>query len=151
MTIVALCGLNEKLRVELDELSKNTPEHIDLVVLGFTNRITEYLAASDIYAGKSGANSIAEPASLGVPIIVTKCATYIETGIKNYYVKNLRGAMYIPSARRASKKICELAKDRQKLEFYRQNLLNTPSALYDAEASADLIWQRVCELGVEEG
>ena len=151
MTIVALCGLNEKLRAELDELSKNTPAHIDLVVLGFTNRITEYLAASDIYAGKSGANSIAEPASLGVPIIVTKCATYIEKGIKNYYVKNLRGAMYIPSARRASKKICELAKNREKLEKYRQNLLNTPSALYDAEASADLIWQRVCELGVEEG
>ena len=151
MTIVALCGLNEKLRAELDELSKNTPDHIDLVVLGFTNKITEYLAASDIYAGKSGANSIAEPASLGVPIIVTKCATYIETGIKNYYVKNLRGAMYIPSARRAANKICKLAKDRQKLEKYRKNLLDTPSALYDAEASADLIWQRVCELGVEEG
>jgi UDP-N-acetylglucosamine:LPS N-acetylglucosamine transferase len=151
MTIIALCGLNEKLRAELDELSHHTPEHIDLVALGFTDKITQYLAASDIYAGKSGANSIAEPASLGVPIIVTKCATYIEKGIKNYYVKTLKGAMYIPSARRAARKICKLANNREKLEKYRQNLLNTPSALYDAEASADLIWQRVCELGVEEG
>lgn len=150
MTVVALCGTNEKLRAELSELTKTAPEHIDLVVLGFTDRITEYIAASDIYAGKSGANSIAEPASLGVPIIVTKCATYVETGIKNYYVRDLRGAMYVPSAKRAAKKICELERDRARLEVYRRNLLNTPESLYDAEASADLIWQRVCELGTED-
>ena len=147
MTIVALCGTNEKLRSELSELASSAPSHVNLVVLGFTDRITEYIAASDIYAGKSGANSIAEPASLGVPIIVTKCATYIESGIKNYYVRDLKGAMYIPSAKRAAKKICKLAKEPSKLQKYRENLINTPKALYDAEASADLIWQRVCELG----
>ena len=150
MNIVALCGTNEKLRAELAELAKSTPEHIELTVLGFTDKITMYIAASDIYAGKSGANSIAEPASLGVPIIVTKCATYIETGIKNYYVKELGGAMYIPNARLAAKRIIKLSKDRNKLEQYRNNLLNTPQSLYDAEASADLIWQRVCELGTEK-
>ena len=36
------------------------------------------------------------------------------------------------------------------LDRYRNNLQAAPDKLYNAEASADLIWQRICELGVEE-
>ncbi|MBQ7375276.1 MAG: O-antigen ligase family protein [Clostridia bacterium] len=151
ITVVALCGTNETLCKQLTELAKSHPnDNVELVVLGFTEKIVEYIAASDLYVGKSGANSIAEPASLGVPIIVNKCSTYIETGIKNYYVRNLGGAMYIPSAKRAARKVLELAHNPEKLEPYRNNLLNTPDELYNAEASADLIWQSLCELGYVE-
>ena len=66
------------------------------------------------------------------------------------YVRNLKGAMYIPNSRLAAKKICSFAKDPSKLDYYRNNLATAPDKLYNAEASADLIWQRVCELGVEE-
>jgi UDP-N-acetylglucosamine:LPS N-acetylglucosamine transferase len=150
ITIIALCGTNDALCEELGELSKHTPSHIRLISLSFTDKITKYIAASDIYVGKSGANSISEPASLGVPIIVSKCITYIERGIKNYYVRNLKGAMYIPNSRLAAKKICAFANDPSKLDRYRNNLQAAPEKLYNAEASADLIWQRICELGVEE-
>ncbi|MBP3370500.1 MAG: O-antigen ligase family protein [Clostridia bacterium] len=149
ITIVALCGTNDELCKHLQELSKTCPDHVKLIALNFTDKITRYIAASDIYVGKSGANSISEPASLGVPIIVTKCITYIERGIKNYYVRNLKGAMYIPNSKLAAKKICEFARSPEKLEPYRKNLMIAPETLYNAEASADLIWQRICELGVE--
>jgi UDP-N-acetylglucosamine:LPS N-acetylglucosamine transferase len=149
ITVVALCGTNDALCEELRELADRCPEHISLIALNFTDKITKYIAASDIYVGKSGANSIAEPASLGVPIIVNKCITYIERGIKNYYVRTLKGAMYIPNARLAAKKICDFAHAPEKLEPYRKNLTCAPEELYNAEASADLIWQRICELGVE--
>ena len=151
ITVVALCGTNEELCKRLTELAKSrTNENVELVVLGFTEKIVKYIATSDLYVGKSGANSIAEPASLGVPIIVNKCSTYIESGIKNYYVRNLGGAMYIPSAKRAAKKVLKLAHNPEMLKKYRDNLLNTPDELYNAEASADLIWQRLRELGYVE-
>lgn len=147
ITVIAFCGTNEELAAILRELAKNCPnENVELIVFGFTEKIVKYIAASDLYIGKSGANSIAEPASLGVPIIVTKCITYIEKGIKNYYVKNLKGAMYIPNAKRAARTALELVRDPERLSYYRDNLLNTPEELYNAEASADLIWQRLCEL-----
>ena len=148
ITVIALCGTNEDLCKRLGELAANCPNaNVELIVFGFTDKIVKYIAASDLYIGKSGANSIAEPASLGVPIIVNKCITYIEKGIKNYYVRNLGGAMYIPNSKRAAKKVLEFAHEPEKLNAYRDNLLNTPSELYNAEASADLIWQRLCELG----
>ena len=151
ITVIALCGTNEHLRDTLQQIADLRPnKNVTLISLGFTDKITKYIAASDLYAGKSGANSIAEPASLGVPIIVTKCITYIERGIKNYYVRNLKGAMYIPSAKLAAKKICGFARNPQLLEQYRKNLEKAPKELYDAEASADLIWQRMQELGYVE-
>ena len=151
ITVIALCGTNEELAKRLAELAQSCPnENVKLIAFGFTDKIVKYISASDLYIGKSGANSIAEPASLGVPIIVTKCITYIEKGIKNYYVRNLGGAMYIPSAKRAAMKALELAREPEKLSFYQNNLLNTPSELYNAEASADLIWQRLRELGYVE-
>ena len=151
ITVIALCGTNETLRDTLQQIADLKPnKNVNLIALGFTDKITKYIAASDLYAGKSGANSISEPASLGVPIIVTKCITYIERGIKNYYVRDLKGAIYIPSSKLAANKICSFARDPQLLEPYRKNLAKAPKELYDAEASADLIWKRLCELGYVE-
>ncbi len=148
LTVIALCGTNNDLYQKLCLLKKqNTNPNVTLVPLTFTDKITQYLAASDLYAGKSGANSISEPASLGIPTIVTKCITYIERGIKNYYVRDLKGAIYLPSAKRAARKITVFAKNPHLLEPYRQNLAKAPQELYNADASADLIWSRLCELG----
>lgn len=150
LTVLAFCGTNEKLRAELSELCGDCPDNMTLIPFGFCTEIVKYIAASDLYVGKSGANSIAEPASLGVPIIVSKCATYIETGIKNYYVRSLKGAMYIPNAKRVAKKVLSFADDPSGLDSYRKNLMASPTSLFDAEASADLIWQRLCELEQSE-
>lgn len=146
MTIIALCGMNHELFLKLDELSRNTPEHIRLIAVDFTDRMLDYLVCADLFAGKSGANAIAEPAALGIPIIVTKCITYIERGIKNYHVRKLKGAIYIPSCRFAAKKIRKFAKNPALLKPMRDNLINNHRQTYDAKASADLIWQRVCEM-----
>ena len=146
MTIIALCGTNHELFLKLDALSKNTPENIRLIAVDFTDKMPQYLSCADLFAGKSGANAIAEPAALGVPIIVTKCITYIERGIKNYYVKKLKGAVYIPSCRLAAKRIRKFAANKELLKPLRDNLLNNHRQSFDAKSSADLIWQRVCEM-----
>jgi UDP-N-acetylglucosamine:LPS N-acetylglucosamine transferase len=144
MTVIALCGMNEALAKKLEALS--TTDNIRLISLGFTDKVLEYICVADLFVGKSGANSMAEPAALGVPIIVTKCITYVERSIKNFYVNTLKGGFYIPSSRLAAKKIVHLSKNRKELEKYRQNLISNPIASYDAEVTADLIWQRVLEV-----
>lgn len=146
MTVIALCGMNHELYLKLDKQSHNTPENIRLIAVDFTDKMLEYLACADVFAGKSGANAIAEPASMGIPIVVTKCITYIERGIKNYYVRKLKGAVYIPSSRLAARRIRSYAADPSRLEGMRSNLTSSTRQTYDAKASADLIWQRVCEM-----
>ena len=144
MTVIALCGMNEELHKKLSSLS--TPNNVRLISVGFTDKVLEYISVADLFVGKSGANSMAEPAALGVPIIVTKCITYIERSIKNFYVNTLNGGLYIPSSRHAAKKIVFLSQNRSELEKYHNNLVSNPIASYDAEATADLIWQRVLEV-----
>ncbi len=140
MTLIALCGMNSELYNSLCALSKATSRCVRLIPVGFTDRVLEYISAADVFVGKGGANSVAEPAALGIPIIITKCITYIERGIKNYYVHNVKGAIYLPSARRATKRIERLASNPALLEPYRKNLSVRIRASYDAEASADIIW-----------
>ena len=148
MTIIALCGMNEALARKLKNL--RTPEGIKLISLGFTDKVLDYICVADLFAGKSGANSMAEPAALGVPIVITNCSSHVEISIKHFYVHTLGGGVYIPSARRAAKKIAHFAQNRGELVKYRQNLLSNPIASYDAEATADLIWQRVVEVWEQE-
>lgn len=144
MTVIALCGMNEKLYERL----KNTPasSNVRLIPVGFTDKVLDYLCIANLFIGKSGANSMAEPASLGVPIIVTKCITYIERGIKNYYVHNLKGALYIPNAKLAAKKAVYLSSHPNELSTLKKNLIANKIDSYDADATADLIWQRILEM-----
>ncbi len=146
ITLLALCGTNHELYLSLDKLSKTTPAHVQLIAVDFTDKMLEYLACADLFSGKGGANAIAEPASMGIPIIITKCITYIEKGTKKYYVNKLHGALYIPSCRRAAKKILEFADNPELLKPLRDNLNDDSEKTYNAKASADLIWQRICEI-----
>ena len=148
MTVIALCGTNKPLYERLKELSEKVS--FDLIVLPYTDRVAEYIAASDLYVGKSGANSVAEPAALGVPIMITKCITYIEKNIKNYYVRDVKGAMYVPNARRAAKKILAFAKDPMALEPYASRLSELSKEEFDPYATADLLWDRLEKIGVIE-
>ena len=151
MTVIAMCGMNKQLYQKLSKLQNNTPKHIRLIAVDFTDNVLEYIACANVFAGKSGANSVAEPAALGVPIIVTKCITYIEKGIKNYYVRQLKGALYIPSAHLAAIQIERFAKNPTLLEPMKRNLASSERQTYDAKASADIIWKSVCDMYGYEG
>ena len=54
--------------------------------------------------------------------------------------------MYIPNSYLATKKIRKFAADPSLLERYKKNLRENTRQNYDAEASADLIWQRLNEI-----
>ncbi len=137
MTVIALCGTNHKLYEELSDIANATRSRVRLIAVSFTESVLDYVACADVFAGKSGASSMAEPTYLGIPIIITKCITYIERGIKNYYVKKLGCALYLPSAGRAADRIVKFAQDRELLKKYIKTDLQIQR--YDAEESADIL------------
>ncbi len=143
MTVIALCGTNHELYLKLTEHAKRAPAHIRVIAVNFTDNVLDYIVTADVFAGKSGANSVAEPAALGIPIVITKCITYIERGIKNYYVHKIGGAIYRPGSRIAANKIAKFAEDRSLLDKYKNNLSNTDRFKYDAEVTADILWEHV--------
>lgn len=69
--VLALCGRNEKLKARLTRFAE---EHADanaiIKPVGFTEKIDEYMAASDILLGKPGGLTTAEAISKGLAFIV---------------------------------------------------------------------------------
>ena len=142
LTIIALCGTNDEMRARIEKLE--TSPTVRIIAVGYEEDILGYIAVADLFLGKGGANSMAEPAYFGVPVIITKCITYIEKGMKKYYVNKVGGALYIPNAKRAAEKVLEFARDRSHLVPYAQKMA-TLRECYGAEKIADLIWQRLQE------
>lgn len=140
LLVFALCGTNGKLYERLKNLQ--TSPTVRVVPVAFTDKVLEYLAISDVYVGKSGANSMAEPAFFGVPVIITKCITYIEKGIKKYYVDEVGGALYIPNVKKAVKTVERFAENESERKFFADKMAKLRSD-FGAEAIADLIYDRV--------
>lgn len=143
LRIIAACGKNAEAVERLNALE--CPSNIKLDVYGYTDRMLELVCASDLFAGKSGANSMAEPTFFGLPVIITKCITPIESGIRKYYMNTVGNAMYIPDPKKAAEKIFAFASHPEELAPYAERAESVADA-YGAEAIADLIYDRVSKL-----
>lgn len=143
LRIIAACGKNAEAVERLNALE--CPSNIKLDVFGYTDRMLELVCASDLFAGKSGANSMAEPTFFGLPVIITKCITPIESGIRKYYMNTVGNAMYIPDPKKAAEKIFAFASHPEELAPYAERAESVADA-YGAEAIADLIYDRVSKL-----
>jgi processive 1,2-diacylglycerol beta-glucosyltransferase len=86
MTIVAVCGKNEKLYNEFLKIC--APSNITFVTYGFTDKMLMLAASCDLFVGKAGASNLAEPIYFLAPTIVTFRATPIEKWICAHYEKN---------------------------------------------------------------
>ena len=65
-TVVAACGRNAALKAQIEaEGARN------VVALGFTTAIHEWMTAADLLLTKAGPGTIAEAAALGLPVILT--------------------------------------------------------------------------------
>lgn len=49
----------------------DTPGNVDVVPLGFVKNMAEYMVAADVLVSKAGPGTIAEAASVGLPVMVT--------------------------------------------------------------------------------
>ena len=140
--VVAICGKNEKLYNDLKKLKANA--NIKFVVEGFCPCTLDYLAAADIFMGKSGASSVAEPAFFGVAEIITKHATTIEKNNSLYYVEDVKCALNVLNPSKAVKTVKKLDADRALLKKMQDNALAIHDR-YGSEEIADHLWDLLCK------
>jgi len=93
MTVISVCGKNEELFEYFKTLTPS--DSVTFKPFGFTDKILELTAASDLFIGKAGASSLAEPTYFGVPQIVNFRATPIEKWICAHHVEVLKTAVLI--------------------------------------------------------
>lgn len=139
LTVVAVCGKNEKLYRELSALVP--PENIFLKVYGFTDKTLMLAAACDLFMGKAGASNLAEPVYFGAPAIVTFTATFIEKWICAHHVKN-GCAVKITNVKKAVKTAIKWSESPDAMRPYieacgRQKSCDGPEIL------ADELWRRL--------
>ncbi len=72
--LVVVCGHNER---TYQQLTENPPERT--VVVGFTDRMVDYMAAADVCVSKPGGLSITEMLSLKVPMVLVLAVPGCET------------------------------------------------------------------------
>ncbi len=141
ITIVPVCGKNEELYEKFKTMKSKGKT--SFVPIGFTDRMFEYEAASDLFCGKSGANIIAEVCFFGVPQIITKYATNIEQHIGEYYTEVVGSAIKIFDAEKIVDKIEEFSEHPDLLEPMRL-AAEGQRANYGPEACAKLIFDLLC-------
>lgn len=142
ITVVPVCGKNEKLFEHFKTL-KPKSEKMTFHPIGFNTRMLETIAAADLFVGKSGTSSIAEPTFFGVPSIVSGCTNDLETKICNHFSKVVGSAMKITNARKIVDAIAQFANNPSLLAPYIENAkADRPN--YGAEAAADFLWE-VCK------
>lgn len=66
--IIVCLGRNEKLRIQIEEL--NFPQNITLSLLGFTQRISDLMAVSDLIITKPGGLTTCEALQMNVPMLL---------------------------------------------------------------------------------
>lgn len=87
--VVFLCGRNTAIADSLRSVAWPFPA----TVLGFTDRVAEYLSASDLFIGKPGPGSTSEAMALGVPMLLDRSfALPQEAAVLRYVRENGRGS-----------------------------------------------------------
>ena len=143
MNVVAICGKNEKLYEHLKNV-KIESENVTLIVEGFCEKTLEYLAAADVWLGKSGASSIAEATFFGCASIVTKYATTMERDNAEYYLKDVKNCLKIFNAEKVVEKLNEWLENPKELRALQENAWKVHD-LYGSEKTADVLWELLCE------
>ncbi len=70
--IIAICGRNEDLKLELDKLAKEklNNERVKFHPIGFTKEMDEYMSASDLIVGKPGGLTTSEALAKGLIFVI---------------------------------------------------------------------------------
>ena len=142
VNMVAICGTNEKLYKKLTEI-KDTGK-VNLTVEGYTDKTMQYLAAADVFMGKSGASSVAEATFFGTAIIITKFATSMERDNAEYYIKDVKNALKIFKPKSVAEKIEEWLNNPNEYLELQKNSMEYHSK-FGSEKSADEIWAKLCD------
>ncbi|REE81184.1 processive 1,2-diacylglycerol beta-glucosyltransferase [Paenibacillus taihuensis] len=134
LQMIIVCGHNEKLRQQLLKLREDS--YVPLVVTGFTDRIPELMAASDILITKSGGLTSSEALASGLPMLIYKPLPGQEIDNANF-LSHSGAALHLSSLDQLKRAVRVLLKNNSHLETMRRQALRV-SKPYAAESAAHI-------------
>ena len=138
ITIIPVCGKNEKLYSEYSEI-KNVNPNITFMPVRFLNNIEEYYRAADIFVTKAGPNAITDCVFMGTPIMTNFYSGAIEKTSSDLFTEYYKTGVYEPSAENARKRIEEYAKSPHLLDEFIKNTEKLDKTKNGADEIADII------------
>ncbi|MFA5689193.1 MAG: glycosyltransferase [Kiritimatiellales bacterium] len=89
--IIVICGKNEKLQKTVLKEVASLPagcNHLKFTVLGYTNRMHDWMKAADLFIGKPGGLTTAEAMSCGLPMVIYQPIPGQEERNSDYLLEN---------------------------------------------------------------
>ncbi len=132
LQIVCVCGRNEKLKKELEDLKENGKVKNELYVYGFVNNVDVIMSAADVLIGKIGGVAIAEAFNKHLPIIANRKLPFQEYD-NMLFLRERNACDYISKDKDAYKVVDRFFQDRERLAEVRKNIeaLRKPNASKD--------------------
>ena len=143
INLIAVCGNDGALFDEISRLKENNSGRTRITVTGFTDKLNEFMLASDLSIGKGGSNTIMESVYLGCPMIINAEASRLETETAKY--RETQGLVIREkNPDRIVRFIKKCMSDKSVLESYRKNA--EPFIRADgAEICADILFELLRE------
>lgn len=128
--IIACLGRNEKLRRNIHRVI--LPRHITLSIVGFTDRIADLMAISDVLITKPGPNSICEAIASGLPMILDKTGTTLWWELLNIdFVKQYQLGDVLTNFRDLQSVLSRYLSDRRYVHTIRNRMLALNTSCFE--------------------
>jgi len=117
---VIVCGRNERLRHDMEELAAGPTGTVRIAVRGYVNNLADYIAAADVVVGKSGPNQVFETLVQGRPLIISSFLAN-EKETTNWVIGNRVGWLTRTSSQLATR-LAKLADRPDIIAEYQRNI-----------------------------
>jgi 1,2-diacylglycerol 3-beta-galactosyltransferase len=117
--LLVICGRNETLRKRLEDAARVLPTSMQ--VLGFTDKIPEYMHAVDLLVTKAGPGTLAEANAAQLPVVVYDYVPGQERGNVDFVRRNDVGAVAIRGSREVVRAVRALIRNPARLAQIRRN------------------------------
>lgn len=121
ITIVPMCGKNDKLYNKLIKFKEKVPNNVTLIPLGYVDNIEEVFKASDLFITKAGPNAVLDSVMSRVPVVINYYANGIENATNELFVKKLGCGKTIKNKIKARHFVEKCIENPRLLDKYIQN------------------------------
>lgn len=145
LTIIPVCGKNEKLYKKYSEMVDKTKPNITLIPLPFISYAPEIYKCADVFVTKAGPNAITDSVFMGTPVLINFYSGAIEKTSCKLFTQTYNCGIYEPDVKKAVEKIEEWALDKAELNKYAENTKAIDKNKNGAEEIADILAKRLLE------
>ncbi len=143
ITIIPICGKNEKLYKQYLELQKEVPSNITFLPQPFVSDLPEILCASDLYITKAGPNAITDCVFMHTPIMTNFYSGNIEEASNKLFTEVYKMGVYCPDKKKGRELVESYINDPHLLDEYIKNTYKISKFDNGADEIADIVAKQI--------